>query len=331
MGSLFTSIQSHVNWTKAEPEENMFTSVLSAVLDRVGSFRDEFLSVVLHEKPTKGYRVLTQEQLPAGIISDIMLVPKNVGTSVIIENKLRDVLRKEQLNNYMRYIKENRTQEIKLVVISYYGEELLERDDPQYKGVLNLRWWEIYEMVKRVSPTEVDEGQKYILSEFLKYMEVKNMAPFSGLRKEELTAGSTAKIIHLFISSISEATKGMRSKNTSIAFDDGEESAGIYTGLRVKGKEVYFDIMFSKKVQFAVSVWDNGIEKNNKLKKAFVPARIFGKSIMFNVDLETERRNYFCYTNLSNLVDLSEQNGQAQKEKFIKNIKEIIKILERVL
>jgi len=332
MKSIFTNIQSHVNWKKTEPEENMFTSVMSAVLEKVPGFNKMLLGKVLKRKVSKEYGVLTQEhRTDSGIIPDITLVSEDGQDTILIENKLQDVLKKAQLNKYTKHIAKTLTK-TRLVVISYYDQEVL---DGKYNDVIRLKWWEVYEMVKKCLNKEGSKTKEYLLKEFLNYMEDNNMMPFSGLKPADINAVAISKIIYYFVSSINEAIKGdkevKRVKRFS-AVGDAEDIAGIFTGMKIKKKyTVYLSLYFmEKEVRFYITVW-GADGKHIKLKKAFTNVSIGSKKITFKGNEEVSARCYESYMKLTQLVSLKDKDGQVQKEKFIKSIREIVETLKKSL
>ena len=214
MKSLFSRIQSHVNWKDTKPAENMFTSVMTAVLEYVPKFKLMLIEKILKRVVLKGYRISIQEKLSIGIIPDIMLVSEDGKTEILIENKLESSLDVSQVKNYIKYINKNKTVAVKLVVISYYGEDVLLEKKYKKMNIRSLKWVEIYRMAHRCLEYETNRDKRFLLSEFQKYMEGKGMADFKGLNRRDLNTNSISKVILLFTYSVNEATKKKQNKKS---------------------------------------------------------------------------------------------------------------------
>ena len=191
-----------------------------------------------------------------------------------------------------------------------------------------MRWWHIYNIAKKCRGNAFGI-KRFILTEFMSYMEDKNMTSFKGLHTTDLDKPAFAELLFFFKSGINMAEP--KGGKHYYAYSASEAEAGIWRKIRINRNNVFIYLFYlKKKVMFGIGIDGPHISNNRRLQRAFMSAKITGRHLDFSIDKE-DCHDFNCSIEIKRLINWQTRDGQIQLNYFATTIMELMAIVRKRL
>jgi len=184
---------------------------------------------------------------------------KTINNSIYIESKVTAAINQEQIENYLR---ELNNKDVLLLITA---------NDCSYKfkksNIRHIRWSDIYKCFNKYEPK--DKREKFIVDEFIKYLEVIGLSDFTGFTNDDFD---------FFINMIKDYKPIVRNKLEKF-------SNKVIEVLNDEIKNIYIDRHLGMIPKETECIWF-GLRKDQKSKDAF-------KHCNFTIEIDSDALNFF--------------------------------------
>ncbi|MHA1401979.1 MAG: PD-(D/E)XK nuclease family protein [Candidatus Heimdallarchaeaceae archaeon] len=142
-----------------ESDRNIFFEIIERICVKGNEYN--FL-------PDEKISITTQESTDLGRPDIKITTPDKL---IYIEVKHDSLLGREQIERYLQILDNSSSPIKKLILLTRFSIEFTEQEAKPYK---NIRWFEIYNWLSNVKPTNI--VNKYLVLSFLKFLEEKQMS-----------------------------------------------------------------------------------------------------------------------------------------------------------